>query len=534
MHPCAARPLSSVHPFCAPRLIAMTLLVMAGLPAIANGNVTTHNGATAPTIAWTRQLGTSESESGRGVTIDGLGNVFITGVTTGGLGGNTNAGGWDAFISRYSQDGTLVWTRQLGTSGWDLSHGVAADGLGNVYISGETQGGIGGNSLVGGTDAFVSRYALDGSLTWTRQLGTIDHDLSAGVAADGLGNVFISGLTHRGLAGNASAGSVDAFVSKYTPEGFRIWTKQLGTSVFDASNHVAADGLGNVYIVGQTNGDLDGNTNAGPSDAFVSRYDQTGTLIWTQQLGSSDWDSGLGVTADGMGNIYITGYTEDALDGHVSAGGADAFISKYTQDGALAWTRQLGSSGRDFGLGVAADGLGNVYITGRTDGDIDGNANAGGRDAFVSKYTEEGSLAWTQQLGTSTTDSSLGVAADGLGNIYITGGTEGSLDGNVSAGESDAFLIKLHDPDAVAIDGDVTGDGFVGAEDLDVLLANWGASVGGNAIAAGDLSRDGIVGQDDLNIVITNWGNGTPPTHVPEPGTVAVFGLCGFAFLRRR
>lgn len=542
MHPCAARPLSSVHQFRPQRLIAMFLVVMASLPAMANGNATTHNGATAPTIAWTRLLGSSGIDISTGVTADGLGNVYISGYTGNSLEGNPWGGSLDAYVSMFSVDGTLAWTRQLGTIDIDVSTGVSADGLGNVYITGYTKGNLHGNTSAGGVDAFISMYAQDGSHVWTEQLGTsggelpgaIGGDSGEGVIADGLGNVYITGETFGALDGQTSAGHYDAFVSKYTEGGNLAWTQQLGTSGRDSGRSITADGLGNIYITGYTEGALDDNANAGALDAFLSKYNQDGSLAWTQQLGTSHYDQSFDVSADGRGNVYISGQTKGVLEGSTNAGFEDAFVSKYTEDGSHAWTRQLGTSGRDTSHGVTADWLGNVYIVGYTEGALDGNTSAGGEDIFISKYTEDGTLAWTQLLGTAGTDLGLGVTADGLGNVYISGYTQGNLNGNFNAGLADAFLIKLHDPDAVAIDGDITGDGFVGAEDLDVLLANWGASVGVNAIAVGDLSRDGIVGQDDLNIVITNWGNGTPPTSVPEPGTLAMLGLCGFALLRRR
>ena len=105
-----------------------------------------------------------------GVSADGLGNVYISGYTYGSLGG-PNAGSDDAFVSKYDAAGTLQWTRQLGTSAIDRSYGVSADGLGNVYISGYTSGSLGGPNA-GGNDAFVSKYDAAGTLQWTRQLGT--------------------------------------------------------------------------------------------------------------------------------------------------------------------------------------------------------------------------------------------------------------------------------------------------------------------------------------------------------------------------
>jgi len=83
--------------------------------------------------------------------------------------------------------------------------------------------------------------------------------------------------------------------------------------------------------------------------------------------------------------------------------------------------------------------------------------------------------------------------------------------------------------------GDVTGDGFVGAEDLDILLANWGDAVGVRAASSGDLSGDGFVGQADLDILMANWGTGTlPGTNIPEPGSLVMLCLVGLPLLRRR
>jgi hypothetical protein len=165
------------------------------------------------------------------------------------------------------------WTRQLGTSSDDWSNGVSTDGLGNVYISGTTYGSLEGTN-VGGTDAFISKYDANGMLQWTRQLGTSSDEGSDDVSADGLGNVYISCGTQGNLEGT-NAGNYDAFLSKYDASGMFQWTRQLGTSSDDGSNGVSADGLGNVYISGITEGSLEG-TNAGGWDVFVAKYSDTG------------------------------------------------------------------------------------------------------------------------------------------------------------------------------------------------------------------------------------------------------------------
>ena len=87
----------------------------------------------------------------------------MTGFTLGGLDGNTNAGSDDLFVVKYNSSGTKQWTKQLGTSGRDNAYGVATDSSGNVYVAGNTSGGLDGNTSAGGDDLFVVKYNSSGT-----------------------------------------------------------------------------------------------------------------------------------------------------------------------------------------------------------------------------------------------------------------------------------------------------------------------------------------------------------------------------------
>ena len=174
---------------------------------------------------------------------------------------------------------------------------------------------------------------------------------------------------------------------------------------------IATDSNNNIYISGITFGSsLDGTPNAGNQDAWLGKYDTQGNLLWTKQLGTSDYDFSFGVATDSNDNIYITGWTLGSLDGTPSAGYADAWVAKYDTQGNLLWTEELGTSTSDTSWDVTTDINGNVYITGETRGSLDVTPNAGLEDAWVAKYDTQGNLLWTEQLGTSEEDSSLGVS----------------------------------------------------------------------------------------------------------------------------
>jgi len=119
-------------------------------------------------------------------------------------------------------------------------------------------------------------------------------------------------------------------------------------------------------------------------------FGQSNTKQWTKQLGTSTWDEGKDVTTDSSGNIYVTGWTGGGLDGNTNSGNSDIFLVKFNSSGTKQWTQQLGTSSVDKGRGVTTDSSDNIYVTGGTDGDLDGNTNSGSVDIFLVKYNSDG------------------------------------------------------------------------------------------------------------------------------------------------
>jgi hypothetical protein len=374
-----------------------------------------------PSALWQRALGSLESStSSSGVASDASGNVFITGSTSSALPGAEHAGGSDAYAAAYSSAGDALWTVQLGTPQADAAAGIDNGPDGDIFITGNTAGDLAGAQR-GFGDAFVARYAFDGSALWARQLGTSQPDAATGVAATAGGEVFVVGHTRGSLEGEREGADFDAFVVKYSAVGEQLWLRQLGSEVGydDVAVGASADAEGAVFVAGRTFGGLDGD-GQGSADAFVAKYSAAGERLWLRQLGGEDYDAAEGVYADASGSVYVVGQTGGFLaggPGSVIAG--HPFVAKYGPEGELLWEQQLEAASMGAATGVASDELGLVFITGYTSAAF-GGPNLGFYDAFLAEYSETGEALGAVQLGVADTDRASGVSADAEGRVFIS------------------------------------------------------------------------------------------------------------------
>ena len=132
--------------------------------------------------------------------------------------------------------------------------------------------------------------------------------------------IFLFSLNIISCSSSSDTGSSTTSIS---------WVKQFGTSSDDFSNYLSIDSSENIYIVGTTTGKLNGNNNFGGDDIFLIKYDNSGNIKWTRQIGSTDNDSGMRVSVDSSNNVYITGYVKGSLDNNTYISNRDSFLIKY-------------------------------------------------------------------------------------------------------------------------------------------------------------------------------------------------------------
>lgn len=350
---------------------------------------------------------------------------------------------------------------------------------------------------------------IDPVLTFSTALGGAQADTAWEVAVDPAGNILVAGSTlstdfprttafQGEFAGGLNDG--DIFVLKLTPAGDQlIYSTYLGGSGDDVAFALAVDGAGNAYVTGLTTSTNFPTVNAfqptlrgrpplgldiHPFDAIVAKLNPTGTaLLYSTYLGGDGDDQGIDIAVDAAGRACVAGRTTSTnfptarpLMGRL-AGGTDAFVARFSPDGAtLEFSTYLGGRGDDFGEGIAVDGAGNIYVAGITasadfpqQGGVQSQFNGGAFDAFVTKFNAAGDqLVYSTFLGGAGADEALRLALDAGNNAYLTGLTDSANFPTTGAaqagrgGKTDAFVAKL-DPTG----GALVYSSYLGGEEVD-------------------------------------------------------------------
>jgi len=343
---------------------------------------------------------------------------------------------------------TPGWPKQLGTPQDEGVARILVDHSGSVYIVGDTDGVLFATSHSPSNDCFVAKYDVNGSRLWAKQFGTSATDFATSACVDNDNNLYVTGITDGSLFGT-SAGSTDAFVTKFSPNGGTLWSKQFGTSSEDFANDVAVDAQNNVYVVGETGGSLFGQNSGADADlraatdAYIVEYDAGGNQLWSKQFGDGQISSASRIRLDNAGDIYVAGGTASLFGQAVT--GYDAYVAKFSPDKTLVWGQQFGSvnpGDRTDADGLCLDAGGNIYVGGVTNmhDNIDGNPDT--EDGYVTKLDANGNTLWSQPWSTAAADDVSDLALDSQGNIYAVGQTEGSLFGPFAGGDGNGAMAK--------------------------------------------------------------------------------------------
>jgi hypothetical protein len=317
-------------------------------------------------LAYSTYLGGTSDDSAASVALDALGSAYVTGYTASTdfpvvNPFQTNQGATDAFVTKVSPSGSsLAYSTYLGGGAGEQAFGIAVDGSGSAYVTGST-------------------YSSDFPTLSPYQTDQAD---------------------------------VDVFVTKLSPSGSSlVYSTYLGGGGYDSPNGVALDGSGSAYVTGVTTSPDFPTLNPyqtvrGLYDAFLTKLSPSGSsLVYSTYLGGGADDVAYGVAVDASGSAHVTGVTTSTDFPTVSPyqtdqGSADAFVTKVSPSGAsLVYSTYFGGGASDFGYSIAVDGSGGAYVTGETAStDLPTQdpyeTDQPSRDAFAAKLTSPAPYAF--------------------------------------------------------------------------------------------------------------------------------------------
>ena len=391
-------------------------------------------------------------------------------------------------------------------------------------------GGSGHTSTPPATSEPTAPKQVTSAWKGVKQFGVPGSSLEPRAAvADAQGNVYVTGDAYGGLNGNAQTGTMDAFVSKYGPDGNLLFTRQLGVAGKPTSGEeVATDTAGNVYMAGYTSGGLEGNPQTGSSDAFLAKFDSLGNKLFVAQYGAKAVNTFLTALAlDPEGHVYATGGTSGDLSGTSATGTCDAYLLQIDGvKGKVIHAWQFGAAGKDtYGVGLVVTREGQAFISGSTKGSLDGNPMTGSVDAFLTQidlrasYNPKGNRVFTRQFGSPGREiygHCLALGPDG--SLFMSGDAWGDLDGQKNQGGRAAFLAKFNQAGARFYLRLLTGNGWVwpgnnlcvGSDGSVFMPCSTSASLGAQLAGHWDFVLAKFDGQDGSLAFVRQMGVATP------------------------
>ncbi|HYC29063.1 MAG TPA: SBBP repeat-containing protein, partial [Chitinophagaceae bacterium] len=355
---------------------------------------------------WARKCVGSGMDNAAAIAADRLGNVWICGNNNWGLGTE------DMYAVRYNSAGTQTAGFLYNSSNSEQARAITTDASSNVYVVGTT-------SVSGGPkDITLVKYNSSAVQQWMTTFNTPQNynDDAAAVAVDASGNVYITGSVVK-----ANAFEYDYLTVKFNSAGVMQWyVFYNGTANgVDMANDIAVDAAGNVYVTGLSAGQVFKRlftVNTG-YDYVTIKYNANGVQQWVQRYNASSGnDEAKAIALDASGNVYVTGHSPAT-----SSGNYDCATIKYDNNGTLLWLqRYAGSAGvNDEGNDIAVDGSNNVYVSGYA------NSGNGTSNVLGLKYNSAGTPVWTGLYSSGSGSQNIGVkmGLDAYANMYIVAST---------------------------------------------------------------------------------------------------------------
>lgn len=445
------------------------------------------------------------NDGSNAVTIDGAGNTYVAGYSTG------IATMKDITVLKYNSSGRLVWSRTYngGANNEDEAYAITIDAWGNIYVGGYT------TDQLTGRDIIVLKYNNNGVQQWVQKYNGSGNssDEAYAITVDNLGNPIITGYSFDVELG------AQMTIIKYNTFGnvqwFEAYNAEVGSGA-DVAYAITVDAANDIYITGYSELSI-GDSPSG-KDMVTVKVSAWGVRKWVKKFDASSLDDeAYSIAVDDNNNVFITGYS---TDGH----GKDYTTIKYDKNGIEKWEKTYNNTSAnsdDIPSKLIIDERGDVVVTGSSKNSQSTDKedyltikykNGDGRQEFASRYND----------ASNNSDIAYSVTCEN-DRYYIAGSSSQG-----AAGGSEDIVVIEYDKDGrlktkykVANDGtDVAKDIRVD-RDKNITIAGSLSGTLNNDMGAGRFFDDGdnnggnefvivnVTNTYDMS-VLTNIENGVP------------------------
>jgi hypothetical protein len=348
---------------------------------------------------WSRSRSSPGNSSARAMTVDTLGNVYVTGFSNNAANNNS-----DFVTVKYLADGTPAWVRSYHGpgNGDNVPTAIAINAAGEVWVTGasDAANGVAGFATI--------KYSADGTELWVRRLdsGTPYGSAPSALAVDGSGNAHVTG------ASGTDGGYSDFATVKYSPSGDQLWVRYYDGPAqnYDGATSLALDESGNVLV-----GGIEGGAGA---LGLTIKYNPDGDMLWAASFLTRESEV-TGLAVDATGAIYAAG-SISFYDASTSR--RQMAVVKYDPNGAVIWTATYQAPGwSSLAHAVKVDSNGNVFVTGKSSGPGTIWPYLPQESIVTVKYNSAGAQLWAARYNGLPYSEPAQLLLDPAGNAFVIG-----------------------------------------------------------------------------------------------------------------
>jgi hypothetical protein len=384
------------------------------------------------------------------MVVDKDNNLYLVGNFTDTISSDNQAKGVqeDIFVAKYNQEGESIWLHKLKSEDYCQVKSLIINDNNQCFISGyqlnATSQKLKNQNIKNPINLFVTKIDEFGDKTEFVQIEGKFNSMPVQLVGRNNQGILIGGsFTNITFEDSTyiSKGKTDIFILTCDEKGNHEKLLLLQGYGKNTLNNIKIDSNGCTYITGSFEKELEVDynllTSNGRSDGYLIKLNPKLEVEFIKQFGSYYEDYGKTINIDSLNNVIVSGsfsgqFVTENNDTIISKGKLDVFTAKYSETGSLLWTNSFGGIGNEYLSSCYLNDLNDIYLTGNYRGEIEEGkyhiiSEGFSSDIFVAKYTSNGQFRYIESIGDTNTDFVSSIVIDSLNFIYLTGNFNKSM-----------------------------------------------------------------------------------------------------------